>query len=44
VLAAIGVTALVSAGFPLYFTRGKHLSWIAFVAVGVLLLASRGSA
>lgn len=44
VLAAIGVTALVSAAFPLYFTRGKHLSWIAFIAVGVLLLASRGSA
>jgi hypothetical protein len=43
VLTAIGVTSLVSAAFPLYFTRGKHLSWIAFIAVGALLLASRGS-
>jgi hypothetical protein len=39
----IGVTSLMSAAFPLYFTRGKHLSWIAFIAVGALLLASRRS-
>lgn len=43
-LLAIGVTALVSAVFPLYFTRGKHLSWVALLAVGSLLLASRTAA
>lgn len=42
-LLVIGTTALVSAAFPLYFTRGKHLSWVALVAVGALLLASRTS-
>lgn len=42
-LLVIGATALVSAAFPLYFTRGKHLSWVALGAVGVLLLAARGA-
>lgn len=41
VLTVIGVTSLVSAAFPLYFTRGRHLSWIGFALVGGLLLASR---
>lgn len=41
VLTAIGVTSLVSAAFPLYFTRGRHLSWIVFLVVGVMVLASR---
>nr|WP_316641954.1 hypothetical protein [uncultured Roseateles sp.] len=41
VLAVIGVTSLVSAAFPLYFTRGRHLSWIVFLLIGVLALASR---
>jgi hypothetical protein len=27
--------------FPIYFTRGKHLSWIAFSLVGALLLTAR---
>jgi multisubunit Na+/H+ antiporter MnhB subunit len=36
-LRAIGICALVSAVFPLFFTRGRHLSWLVFVAVGVLL-------
>lgn len=40
VLAVIGITALVSAIFPIWFTRGRHLSWIVFIAVGVLLLAA----
>lgn len=43
VLLAIGVTALVSSLFPIYFTRGKHLSWIAFLLVGALLLLARGA-
>lgn len=42
VLTVIGGAALVSAAFPLYFTRGRHLSWVVFIVVGVLLLASRG--
>ncbi len=44
VLAVIGIAALVSAAFPLFFTRGKHLSWVVFLLVGVLVLASRGNA
>ncbi|MBT9457203.1 MAG: hypothetical protein IV097_11345 [Burkholderiaceae bacterium] len=43
VLAVVGVTSLVSAAFPLYFTRGRHLSWIVFLLIGVLVLASRSS-
>ncbi len=42
VLLAVGATALVSAVFPIYFTKGRHLSWIAFLLVGVLLLMARG--
>jgi len=41
VLTAIGVTSLVSAAFPLYFTRGRHLSWVVFLLIGVLVLAAR---
>lgn len=41
VLAVIGVTSLVSAAFPLYFTRGRHLSWIVFLLIGALLLTAR---
>ena len=43
VLGVIGVVALVSAPFPLYFTRGKHLSWLVFLLVGVLVLSARGT-
>ncbi|MEQ1517185.1 MAG: hypothetical protein ABL931_11930 [Usitatibacteraceae bacterium] len=43
VLLVVGVVALVSAAFPLYFTRGKHLSWIVFLAVGALVLVARGN-
>lgn len=43
VLGVIGVVALVSAAFPLYFTRGKHLSWLVFLLVGVLVLLARGT-
>ncbi len=42
VLLVIGTASLVSAGFPLYFTRGRHLSWVVFLGVGVLVLAARG--
>jgi len=41
VLTVIGTTSLVSAALPLYFTRGKHLSWVVFLLVGALLLVSR---
>lgn len=43
VLAVIGTTSLVSAALPLYFTRGKHLSWLVFLLVGALALLSRSS-
>ena len=42
VLATVGGVALVSAAFPLYFTRGRHLSWIVFLIVGVLAFLARG--
>jgi len=41
-LLVIGITALVSAVFPLVFTRGRHLSWVVFLLVGGLVLAARG--
>jgi hypothetical protein len=41
ILTVFGITALISAAFPIYFTRGRHLSWIIFLAVGVLLLLAR---
>jgi hypothetical protein len=43
VLTVIGITSLVSAALPLYFTRGRHFSWLVFLMVGTLLLASRGA-
>lgn len=42
-LLALSVMAFVSAAFPLYFTRGKHLSWLVFLLVGVLALMARGT-
>lgn len=42
-LATLGTVALVSAAFPLYFTRGRHLSWIVFLIVGVLAFLARGA-
>lgn len=41
-LLVTGIASLVSAALPLYFTRGKHLSWVVFLLVGVLVLAARG--
>jgi hypothetical protein len=35
-LSAIGIGASVTALFPLYFNRGRHLSWLVLVAIGVV--------
>ena len=43
VLGVIGVVALGSAAFPLQFTRGKHLSWLVLLLIGVLVLLARGT-
>lgn len=37
ILQVFSVVAFISALFPLYFTRGRHLSWIVFFAVSWLL-------
>jgi len=37
-LQVIAGTALVSALLPLVFTRGKHLSWVVFLLVAVLVI------
>ncbi|CAN7447321.1 hypothetical protein [Rhizobacter sp. LjRoot28] len=42
VLTIIGTTSLLSASLPLWFTRGKHLSWLVFLVVGALALLARG--
>ena len=42
-IATLGTVALVSAALPLYFTRGRHLSWIVFLLVGLLVLVGRGA-
>ena len=36
ILAAISFTFLASAILSFVFTRGRHLSWIVFVAIAVL--------
>lgn len=38
VLPVIAGAALVSAVLPILFTRGKHLSWVAFLIVAALVL------
>lgn len=40
VLQVIACAAFASAVLPVLFTRGKHLSWLAFLAVGALALAA----
>jgi hypothetical protein len=42
VLGSIGIACLVSAVFPVAFTRGRHLSWIVFLISGCLLLWAAG--
>jgi len=34
----IGITCIACAVLPIAFTRGRHLSWIVFLAVGALAL------
>jgi hypothetical protein len=41
-LQVVAAVAFVSAVLPLYFTRGKHLSWVVFLLVGALLLLVPG--
>jgi hypothetical protein len=41
VLQVIAAAALASAALPLFFTRGKHLSWVVFLLVAMLVLAAR---
>ena len=36
-LHVIAGTALASAALPIFFTRGKHLSWVVFVLVAALV-------
>jgi hypothetical protein len=38
VVTTLGWTSLVAGLFPLYFTRGKHLSWIGFFIAGAACL------
>lgn len=40
VLYVIAGAALASAVLPIVFTRGKHLSWVVFILVGLLVLAA----
>ena len=36
-LKIIGITAIASGLLPLFFTRGKHLSWVVMFAVAALV-------
>jgi hypothetical protein len=40
-LAIVAIGAVVSSLFPLYFTRGRHLSWIVLLAIGLLVWLAR---
>jgi hypothetical protein len=40
VVAAVGWTLVACALLPIYFTRGRHLSWVVFLAAGTLCLLS----
>jgi len=40
-LHVIAVAAIASAALPIIFTRGKHLSWVAFLAVAALVLLAK---
>lgn len=41
-LFAVVIASAVSALLPLYFTRGRHLSWVVFTAVALLVRAGSG--
>jgi hypothetical protein len=43
-LSTIGTVSLVSAVLAAYFTKGKHLAWVALGAVGVLCFLNIASA
>lgn len=38
-LQVIGVVFLISALLSIFYTRGKHLSWVAFLAVSAICFA-----
>lgn len=40
ILYGLAATFLASAALPLVFTRGRHLSWIGFLAMAVLCLVA----
>lgn len=40
VLKVVAYTAFASAILPIVFTRGKHLSWVVLLVVGILASAS----
>ena len=40
-LRVVALVALVSASLPLVFTRGRHLSWIVFLAIAGLIFAAQ---
>jgi hypothetical protein len=42
VLQVIAGAAVVSAALPLFFTKGRHLSWVVFLLVAALVLLSVG--
>lgn len=44
ILNVIGVVFVGSAALSIYFTKGKHLSWIAFLAVAVLCFGAANGA
>lgn len=41
ILDTIAIAALVSALLPIFYTRGRHLSWIVFLLVATLLYFAR---
>lgn len=43
-LNTIATVALISGLFPLFFTKGRHLSWMVFFVVAALLFASASKA
>ena len=40
-LQVVSAVAVISGSLPLFFTRGKHLSWIAFFLVAALIAAAK---
>lgn len=40
VVSVVGSTFIVSAVLPLWFTRGRHLSWVVLLAAGAICLGA----